>query len=143
MYRIVLVIGLRDSKRQTKRVARHDLTGAITVHKVLDAETTEVIHPSNASRLTGQANDELLPDESVFFWDLPFPRIFKELRKKFKSSVVNTNADIYIHIGTMSKDCISECIPREVYMRTKDSELVKYYLNKIKACPELSFTQEF
>ena len=139
MYRVKLVLGLRDPKAATgrKMKSKARIVGAITVNRILDDDTTELITPGGASDLTQQCNEEIVPDESVWVNDYPFDKIFTELRKKFSGALVNTNADVNVAIGTMDKDVIDETIKREDYLRMKDGDLVVYFKKRIMEEPEL------
>jgi hypothetical protein len=138
MYKLKLVIALRDQKERRKRMGMgRKLTGAVVVQRVLSDEDTEIMTANEASKLTEKAQDELIPNECIWFSDIPFSKAFLLLREKFKSSVINTNADILIDIGDMSNDYISEVIPREGYIHVKDDKLIKYFINRIKQEPKL------
>lgn len=125
MYRLNLVMEMHPDKK---------VSGGISVGRILDDQ--EMMEGIGADNITDVLNTKeiqylLLPEESISFNHVSVERAFNALRSKFKSPLVNTNADVDMNIGDHQNDLVSEFIPRAEYLRTPDSMYVQRYLGYV------------
>lgn len=138
MFKLRLVIGLPDegNKKLNKKEPKNikTLGGVIAVFQILSSDVSEVVHPDEISSIfkTDEVSEVEIPSLRINFRDIPLSQVFSLLRERFKSSHVNTNADINICIGNMYHDFIDDHIPREKYRTIHDTALVSHYSDKIQ-----------